>query len=96
MLIGAVNGKGMFPMAELTKSVSRGQKCIPTLITPGVIAREVHAPLHRVLYILRTRRHIQPIARAGLLRLYERAAIAQVRYELTSIDTRLQRNVSNG
>lgn len=62
----------------------------PKLITPGVIATEVRAPLHRVLHILATRPHIQPAARAGTLRLYDRAAVAKVRHELSAIDARRQ------
>jgi len=61
-------------------------KPLPTLTTPGVIAAELHAPLHRVLNILATRPHIRPVARAGTLRLYDREAVAQVRHELISID----------
>jgi hypothetical protein len=61
---------------------------VPQLITSGVIAAEVRAPLHRVLHILTTRRHIRPTARAGNLRLYDRATIAMVRHELSAIDAR--------
>ena len=61
-------------------------KPVPTLITPGVIARELSEPLHRVLHVLRTRQYIQPAARAGTLRLYERKAMARVRHELNAID----------
>ncbi|MCE9548350.1 MAG: hypothetical protein K8T25_22990 [Planctomycetia bacterium] len=60
----------------------------PQLITPGVIATECNAPLHRVLRILATRQHIRPAARAGTIRLYRREAIAQVRHELSAIDAR--------
>ena len=60
----------------------------PSLITPGVIARELGVPLHRVLHILRTRKHIRPSARAGILRLYDRAALAMVRHELHAIEAR--------
>jgi hypothetical protein len=66
------------------------QKPPPRLITPGVIAAEVKSPLHRVLHILATRPHIQPAARAGTLRLYERAAVTMVRHELSAIDARRQ------
>ena len=62
----------------------------PRLITPGVIATELNTPLHRVLHILATRQHIRPAARAGILRLYDREAIAQVRHELSAIDARRQ------
>jgi hypothetical protein len=60
----------------------------PKLLTAGVIATAVNAPLHRVLRILATRPHIRPVARAGTLRLYEREAIALVRHELGAIDAR--------
>lgn len=61
---------------------------VPTLITPGVIAVELSAPLHRVLNVLATRKHIRPSARAGTLRLYDRQAVAMVRHELNVIDAR--------
>lgn len=60
----------------------------PLMVTPGVIAREAGAPLHRVAYILATRPHIKPAARAGTLRLYWRSAVAQVRLELDVIEAR--------
>ena len=60
----------------------------PQLITPGVIARELGEPLHRVLHVLGTREHIRPSARAGTLRLYDKATIAEVRHELHAIDAR--------
>jgi hypothetical protein len=60
----------------------------PTLITPGVIARELRQPLHRVVNVLATRPHIRPAARAGTLRLFGRDAIAMVRHELSAIDAR--------
>jgi hypothetical protein len=60
----------------------------PHLRTVGVVARELGEPLHRVLYVLRTRCHIQPAARAGRLRLYDREAVAAIRHELHAIDAR--------
>ncbi len=59
---------------------------IPKLITSGVIAQELGEPIHRVLRVLRTRTYIRPLARAGILRLYDREAVAMVRHELTAID----------
>jgi hypothetical protein len=61
---------------------------VPSLLTPGRIADELGVPLPRVIYVLATRRHILPAARAGTLRLYDRAAVALVRIELDSIDAR--------
>jgi len=73
------------PRAFILREATMGE---PKLITPGVIASELGAPLHRVTRILRTRSHIRPLARAGVLRLYEREAVAQVRHELNTIDAR--------
>ncbi len=64
---------------------------VPKLITPGVIAAELNEPLHRVLHVLATRRHIRPTARAGTLRLYNRKVIAMVRHELNAISARRTR-----
>jgi hypothetical protein len=61
---------------------------VPRLITAGVIAAELAAPLHRVVHVLATRRHIRPSARAGTLRLYDKRAVAMVRHELNAIDAR--------
>lgn len=72
-------------------------KPVPRLVTPGVIARELTAPLHRIQHILATRPHIRPVARAGMLRLYGRDAVAQVRHELNAIDARrCRREVRHG
>ena len=65
-----------------------GTRQAPRLRTPGVIARELGEPLHRILYVLRTRPHIKPSATAGRLRLFDRQAVAMVRYALTLIDAR--------
>ena len=64
---------------------------IPALRTPGVIARQLGEPLHRVLYILSTRSHILPSARAGTLRLYDWGAVGLIRDELDAIDSRRSR-----
>lgn len=61
---------------------------IPKLLTPGRLADELGVPLPRVLYVLATRRHISPEARAGTLRLYSRKAVAMVRHELDAIAAR--------
>ena len=49
---------------------------VARLRTPGVLAADLDVPLHRVLYVLQTRDHIKPSARAGRLRLYDREALA--------------------
>lgn len=61
---------------------------IPRLLTTGRMAAELGVPLHRVLYVLSTRPHIQPSALAGTLRLFNRQAVAMVRHELNAIDAR--------
>ncbi len=61
---------------------------LPKLITAGVIASAVSAPIQRVTHILNSRPHIKPVARAGHTRLYTSDAIAQVRHELNVIDAR--------
>ena len=64
--------------------------------TPGVLAADLGEPLHRVLYVLRTRRHIRPTANAGRLRLYARDAVELLRNELAMIDARRTKGVSRG
>ena len=61
---------------------------VPRLRTPGVIASEIGVPLHRVIYVLRTRDYIVPAARAGRLRLYNSQAVAMIRHALAGIDAR--------
>jgi len=67
------------------------KKC-PQLITVGVMVAELKRPLHRILHVLATRKHIRPAARAGRLRLYNRNSMAMVRHELNAIDARRCRN----
>ncbi len=63
---------------------------LPKAWTPGVIANELGESLSRVRYVLRTRHHIAPIGRAGLIRIYSADAVAKVRHELNAIDARRQ------
>ncbi|MDA1178388.1 MAG: hypothetical protein O2931_06280 [Planctomycetota bacterium] len=60
----------------------------PKLVTIGRIVQEIGEPLHRVEYVLRTRHHIRPAAYAGRVRLFRKAAVAQVRHELNALDAR--------
>lgn len=55
--------------------------------TAGTIAAELGVPLHRVQYILRTRK-IQPVAKAGVFNLYSAEHTAEVRRHLNIIDAR--------
>lgn len=61
---------------------------VPDLLTPGKIAAELGVPVHRVVYVLDTRPHIRPLARAGGLRVYHRDSLAEIRHELTAIEAR--------
>lgn len=61
---------------------------VARLRTLGVLAADLDVPLHRVQYVLQTRPHIRPSARAGRLRLYDREAVALIRHELNAIDAR--------
>lgn len=64
----------------------RSRTTVPSLITPGIIARELGIPLHRAQHVLATRSHINPVARAGIIRLFDRRAMAMVRHEINAID----------
>lgn len=59
----------------------------PVLDTSGHLAAKLDVPVHRIVYVIRTR-HIPPAAFAGRLRLFDRAAVARIRYELNAIDAR--------
>ena len=69
---------------------------VPRLRSPGVVAADLGEPLHRVVYVLRTRAHIRPSALAGRLRLYDREAMALIRHELNSIDARREGREGGG
>jgi len=60
---------------------------LTSALTPGEIARRCSVRLHRVTHILDTR-DIKPIGRAGIVRIYDEAALARVREELAKIDAR--------
>lgn len=67
----------------------------PKCVTPGVMASELGVPIHRVIRVLATRRHIREVGRAGTIRVYKREAIALVRHELNAIDARRGHGVIN-
>ena len=54
----------------------------PKLRTPGVLAESLGRPLHRVLYVRRSRPHIRPAAMAGRLRVYDRDSLEAIRIEV--------------
>ena len=61
---------------------------LPRLATIGEVAAQLHIPLHRIEYVLRTRPHIQPRAVAGLARCFDDKAIAQIKRALDGIAAR--------
>lgn len=61
---------------------------LPKMRTPSIIASILNVPVHRVLYILHSRPHIQPAAKAGTTRLYDLQAVAMIRHELNAIDAK--------
>ena len=58
------------------------------LITSGDIADRLGERFDRVQYILKTRRHIEPIGRAGIYKLYPESAVEAVRSEIELIDAK--------
>ena len=65
--------------------------CVPCLRTTGVVAGELGVGLPRVQYVLRTRPHIKPSAKAGNLRVFDWRAVAMIRHEISAIDARRSR-----
>jgi len=61
---------------------------IPNALTSGRIADLLGVPLWRVRYIIQTRPHIQPAARAGNAWLFNKDTIAMIRHELNAMDAR--------
>lgn len=59
---------------------------VESVVTPGQIARKLGEPQHRIDYCLNSRRHIRPLRRAGIVRLYSPEAVEQVQRELERID----------
>ena len=54
------------------------------LRTIGQLAKELRVDQHKVLYVIRVRK-IQPIARAGMYRLFDDSAVARIASELQQI-----------
>ncbi len=65
----------------------------PALLTTGKIARDLGVPDHRVAYVIRTRTYICHKATAGIIKLYDDEAVAQIRQALNGIAARRQRIV---
>ena len=54
-------------------------------LTLGEIARRLNCPLHKIEYLLRTR-EIQPIQRAGNLRVFSEKSLGLLKAELENRD----------
>lgn len=61
---------------------------IPKLATVGQIADLLDAPVYRIEYILRSRRHIRPRAIAAGARCFDDHGVSLIRHELNAIDAR--------
>ena len=57
----------------------------PSVLTVGEIIRRLNAPLHRVQYVIQTR-DIQPVGRAGNVRIFSEADVSFIASELRRID----------
>jgi len=60
----------------------------PALATLGTVSEQLGQPVHRIAYILRTRKHIQPTATAGRLRLFNQQTIELIKAEIETIDSK--------
>jgi len=58
---------------------------VPLALTVGQIAKRLHVPVHRVQYVIRTRR-IHPCVRAGNLRVFSEGDVRQIGSELKRIE----------
>jgi hypothetical protein len=66
-----------------------------SLVTAADIAARLGQPPRRVRWILATRHHIRPAARAGAVRVYSTTAVALVQDEIDRMATR-RRGVTGG
>ena len=62
-------------------------KTLQPQLSPGEIARRLNRPLHCVNYILESRR-IEPIGRAGIVRIFAEDVVEQVRTALEEIEAK--------
>jgi hypothetical protein len=60
----------------------------PQLLTTSVIADRLSVSVKRIEYILRTRRHIQPAAYAGNIRLFDEGGVTLIEIELADMDAK--------
>lgn len=70
--------------------IAKSQPVTP-LMTVGRIARLLRQPVHRISYVISSRR-IRESARAGRLRVFDLTAVAQIREALAAIDAQQEQN----
>ncbi len=58
----------------------------PSLPTVGEIARRLQAPVHKIIYVIRSR-NIAACGRAGIANVYSEADIAHIASELKRIES---------
>lgn len=63
-----------------------------TIWTVSVIVGHLGVQPHRVLYVIDSR-GIKPIGRAGIARVFDAAAVAQISHEIARIDAERERAV---
>lgn len=56
-------------------------------ITAGTMAERLGVPIHKVQYVLRSRQ-IEPVGKAGVLRVYSEEQLAEVAANLDAINDR--------
>ena len=61
---------------------------VPALLTVGVLAQELGVPVSKISYVLQSRPNLQECARAGTLRLFDRATAGKIGEELQLIEQR--------
>jgi hypothetical protein len=66
---------------------------VQNVLTVGDIANRLGEPLHRVEYVLRTRRQLRPQGRVGNARIYSESDLQFIASELRRIDA--EKGISN-
>jgi hypothetical protein len=64
------------------------------LLTVGEIARRTGSSIHKVAYVLRSRK-IKPVGRAGIARVYSEGDVERIASELEQIEAKRAKGASN-
>ncbi len=65
----------------------------PSSLTVGELARRLGQPVHRIAYLIQSR-HIRPVARAGIARVFTETDLNYLAAEIQRIDA--EREVGRG